>query len=184
MRAYIAAASAAVFLGAPLLAHAQDAAASQAGAYGSLGYAYHDYDRASLSALQGRLGYRFNPNLAVEGEGGLGIGHDTTNVAGVNTRSKLDYQGAVFGVGLLPVSPKVDLFARAGYGATRVKTRFDAGGGATVSDHDTLKSWNYGAGAQYHLDDKNGLRAEYTRADATHGDSNANVWSMGYVRRF
>jgi outer membrane immunogenic protein len=182
MRVRIAAASAVLVLSLPAFAAAQDAT-SQTGAYGGLGYAYHDYDGANLSALQGRLGYRFTPNLAVEGEGGFGVGRDTSSIAGVRTRSKLDYQGAVYGVGLLPVTPKLDLFARAGYGATRVKVRADSGG-TTVSDHDTLKSWNYGAGAQYHFDDKNGVRAEYTRADATRGDPNANVWSLGYVRRF
>jgi opacity protein-like surface antigen len=183
MRIRIAAATAAILLGAPAVAAAQDAA-TPSGAYGGLGYAYHDYDGANLNALQGRLGYRFTPNLAVEGEAGFGVGHDTSNVAGVSARTKLDYQGAVYGVGLLPVSPKLDLFGRLGYGATRVKTRLDAGGGVTASDHDTIHSWNYGGGVQYHFDDKNGLRAEYTRADAIHNDPDANVWSLGYVRRF
>ena len=182
MNVRIAAATAAILLGAPALTAAQDAA-TQTGAYGSLGYGYHDYDDAGLSALQGRLGYRFHPNFAVEGEGSLGVGHDSNTVAGVKTRSKIDHQVAVYGVGLLPVSPKLDLFARAGYGATRVKASATSGG-TTVSDHANINSWNYGAGAQYHFDDKNGVRADYTRADATHNDPDSNVWSIGYVRRF
>ena len=46
-------------------------------------------------------------------------------------------------------------------------------------------SWNYGGGVQYRLDDKNGIRADYTRESFQRTDGgHADVWSVAYARRF
>ncbi|HEY3696348.1 outer membrane beta-barrel protein [Phenylobacterium sp.] len=185
MRAYIvAAASAAVLLALPAAASAQSPdTASGTSFYGGLGYAQHDYGKADLGTVQGRFGARLNQNFAVEGEVGGGVKSDSIDAAGVHSRSKVTRQGAVYGVGVLPISPKLDLLGRVGYGATQVKSQVNAAG-VTDSDKRTVKSLNFGGGGQYNFDRANGLRADYTRQEASNGDRNANVWSLGYVRRF
>jgi outer membrane immunogenic protein len=165
---YLAAASAAALSVLPTMAMAQEAASAPRGAYGTLGYGQHDYDGPDVGAVQGRLGYRFNKNLAVEGEAGAGVKRD---------------KDAVYGVAVVPVSPTTEVFARAGYGATQIKSQYELAG-VTGSDKDTVKSVRVGAGAQHYFDGKNGLRVDYTREEATKGDPDSNTWSMGYVRRF
>jgi outer membrane immunogenic protein len=181
MRAFLPAASAAVVLALPALAGAQTADQGSM-IYGGAGYAHHDYDGANLGSIQGRVGARVHPNFAVEGEVGLGVNGDKSSSPLGRSSTKLLRQGAVYGVGLLPVSPNTDILARVGYGATDVKTNF-ASGSVTGSAKDSIKSWNYGVGAQHYFDGQNGLRADYTRADAKRG-RDADVWSMGYVRKF
>ena len=175
-----AAALAAIGVVSPALAQAQTPAPT--GLYGNLGYSDADGSNVNLGAIQGRLGYRLNNWLGVEGEGAVGVKGDHVNVApGVNARVKLRHQEALYGVGFLPVTPKWDLLGRVGYGGDTIRTSAP-GVRSTVSEN----SWNVGAGAQYHVDGKNGVRADYTRQEYVgHGPTDhANVWSVAYSRRF
>jgi len=179
MKSLFAAASLSVIaISAP--AFAQDAAAPTTGVYGNLGYANFGHSDLDLDSVQGRLGYRFNNYLGVEGELATGLGSDKTSIApGVDSKTKLKHQEAIYGVGLLPLTPQWDLIGRVGYGNTKVRTK--VGG---LSDSDNEQSWNIGAGAQYHFDGKNGIRADYTRQEYQDSDGHADVWSIGYNRRF
>jgi outer membrane immunogenic protein len=193
MKTLIAAASVAVLAAAiPALAQAQ-ATTVAPGFYGTLGYADAHTSGVDLGAIQGRLGYRFNNWVGVEGElaGGVKDDKSTTTVTGgtVDTKLKLEHSEAIYGVGFLPVSPQFDLLARVGYGDTRVKARATATGTAavpvTVSQSAHGDSWNYGVGGQYHFDEKNGVRADYTRQEFTGDNSgHADVWALAYARRF
>jgi outer membrane immunogenic protein len=179
MKALIASASIALLAGAaiPAVADAQDT--NTISYYGNLGYAGSNVDGVDLGALQARLGARFGPHFGVEGELATGIDNDKTYVAGVPVKVDLEHQVAVYGVGFLPVSPNVDLFARVGYGNTKLKA--SAAGTSASDDGD---SWNYGVGGQYSFDGKNGVRADYTRYDFQGSSTNANVWAVSYVRKF
>ena len=192
MKALIAAASVAALAAAvPALAQAQTATVAP-GLYGTLGYADAHTSGVDLGAIQGRLGYRFNSWLGVEGElaGGVKDDKDTTTVNGVtvDTKVKLKDAEAIYGVGFLPLSPDFDLLARIGYGHTSAKATASAAGVSgpiAVSDTADGNSWNYGVGAQYHFDGKNGVRADYTRQEFTGDNSgHADVWSIAYSRRF
>lgn len=181
---YLAAASVAALTALPALASAQEATKSPTGVYGTLGYGQHDYDGPDVGAVQGRLGYRFNKNLAVEGEAGAGINRDKDRDGALRSSHKITRQGGVYGVAVVPVAPNTEVFARAGYGATRIKSQYDLAG-VTSSEKDTVKSVRLGAGAQHYFDGANGLRVDYTREEATSsGNRDSNTWSMGYVRRF
>lgn len=146
--------------------------------YGSLGYAHTEVDDVNLGAIQGRLGARFAPYFGVEGELAGGVKKDDVNVAGTNVDVELNHQAAIYGVGFLPISPKADLFARVGYGTSEIEAK-----GAGASARADGDSWNYGVGGQYFFDEKNGVRADYTRHDFG-DDGDADVWSIGYTRRF
>jgi hypothetical protein len=134
-----------------------------------------------LGAIQGRLGYRLNNYLGVEGEVAGGVKSDHIGLApGVSEKASLDHQEAAYAVGFVPISPKLDILGRVGYGHERVHYDGPAGTFNQASD-----SVNYGAGVQYHLDDKNGVRADYTREAFQHtGVEDANVWSVAYSRHF
>ena len=90
------------------------------------------------------------------------------------------HSAAGYGVGFLPVSPKIDLIGRVGYGNTQFKQTL-----AGVESKFDADSVNYGVGAQYKLDDKNGVRVDYTRQQFRDNDAaDANVVSVGYARKF
>ena len=158
---------------------AQSESARTMTGYGSLGYSQFDAGSADVGAAMGRLGLRFGRYLGFEGEAGFGVRSDKDTLAGVPYRSKLKHAIAAYGVGYVPVSPKLDLFGRVGYGETKFSV---ASAGAKIRDGRT--SWNYGGGAQYFLTDADGVRVDYTRQSFTHGPGHANVWGASYVRKF
>lgn len=165
-------------LAVPAAAAAQDA--DPAGAYVSLGYAQVDLSGADLGALEARLGYRFNRWFGAEGELGFGVDGDTRSSAVATIKQDLEHKAALYAVAFLPVGPRTDLFARAGYGTTKVETN------ATSSGHVSAESWNFGVGAQHMFDGVNGVRVDYTRQefDSAASGGHADVWSVAYTRRF
>ncbi|WP_304218497.1 porin family protein [Phenylobacterium aquaticum] len=172
-----AAAGLAAVILAPAAASAQDL--TPVTTYGTAGYAASEADGVNLGALQGRIGARFGKYLGLEGEAAFGVNNDKTYVAGVPVKVDETRQVAAYGVGYLPVAPNADIFLRAGYGATKLKA--SVAGTTASGDGD---SWNYGVGGQYFFNDKNGVRADYTRYDFVGSGPNANVWAVSYVRKF
>jgi hypothetical protein len=151
-------------------------------AYGTLGYANLNGNGVDLSAVQGRIGARFGRYFGIEAEyaGGTNFDH-TTDSFGTPLKVGLRNQEAVYGVGFLPLTPRLDLFARGGFGGTDAKlgdyalpTRYRFGD----------ESWNYGAGAQYFFAGPNGVRVDYTKYDYEHDQPNEDVWSVAFVRKF
>ena len=179
MKSLILATSAAV-LALPLAAQAQtEGMFSPITVYGQLGYEDTHVDGANLGAIQGRLGARLGNYVGGEAELSGGVKNDTVNVGGTPVDVHLRNQEAVYGVGFLPITPRFDFFGRVGYGHTSLDV--DAAAGQVHGGQD---SWNYGGGGQYYFDDKNGVRADYTRHEFVHGPENEDVWAIGYVRKF
>ncbi len=147
--------------------------------YGTGGYTHLDAEGGDLGAITGRVGARLAPNFAVEGEGSFGVRDQDISVAGVNGKIEHQYDAAVYGVGVLPVSPNFELFGRLGYGTTKIKAT--AAGASASADGE---SFNYGLGAQYFLDAQNGLRADWTRRDFRDDGGEADTYGVSYVRRF
>lgn len=147
--------------------------------YGTLGYSQLDHSDGDLGAITGRVGAKFNPYLGVEGEASIGVKDDDFTFAGVDGKIEHDYDAAAYLVGTLPVTPNFELFARGGYGTTKIKTELAGFDGEVDGE-----SWNYGAGANYYLDGQNGLRADWTRRDFRDDAGEADVYSLSYVRRF
>ncbi len=162
------------------LAAAAPAFAQSTGVYGTLGGEDLNSNSANVGAITGRLGYRPIPYLGIEGEVSAGIGSDHLNIGGARASVRVNDQYAGYAVGFLPIGPNFDVLGRIGYGATDLRLRRP---GASFSDR--LTSWNAGVGAQYFMDGKDGVRADYTRETATgHNDIDANVFSLAYVRKF
>ncbi|MCR5880014.1 porin family protein [Phenylobacterium sp. J367] len=180
MKILLAAASAAAMaFVVPAIAQAQTAATT--GVYGGVGYAAVDADDVNLGALQGRLGYRFSPWLGVEGEAAFGVKDDDIDIGvGTDAKVELKHQLAAYAVGFAPLSENTDLIARIGYGTSKIKAA-----AAGVSASEDGDSFNFGVGAQHHFDGQNGVRVDWTRHDfRDDGAGHADVWSIGYTRKF
>jgi hypothetical protein len=165
----------------PAAAQAQvaETAAVPTGVYGGVNAGIADGGQADLGVIGGRLGYRFNNFLGVEGDLATGLKSDTDTIGGVDVNTKLKYSAAAYGVGFLPIGPNTDILARVGYGTTKIRAK-----AAGISDSDSEESWNFGVGAQHHFDGVNGVRVDYTRQEYNHDAGHANVWTVGYTRRF
>jgi outer membrane immunogenic protein len=170
----------------PAVASAQTGAApatvtSGISYYGTLGYDDTSLSHINLGSIQARLGARYGQYFGAEVEGAWGVAGDKIGVTGApDVKVKQDSQEAIYGVGFLPLSPKIDLLARVGYGHTS-----GTGPVAGVTPGVKGDSWNFGVGGQYSFDGKNGVRLDYTReAFQNHGVDDANVWSVAYVRKF
>ncbi len=183
-------AAAVIAIGAPAFARSD----SPLGLYGNIGGTLNDSQDATTKSVTGRIGGKLNPYFGVEGELTAGVdgGDRTFGAGGAAERQvgvKQSYGGAAYAVGFLPVTPKFDVLARIGYGASRYKIEPNGLSDYHVNEH----GLRYGAGAQYMVDGVNGVRFDYTRVDMNDfddapgffsGSDKANVWSLSYVRRF
>jgi hypothetical protein len=141
--------------------------------YANIGYSYLDTAITNLGVVGGRVGYEFTPNFAVEGE--LGFGFADKNVSGIDV--KVDNTYGAFVVGKLPISTSFELLGRVGYSHVKVSA---SGLGASASADDGSAA--YGVGAQYFLNEKNGIRGDFTRYEED--GSGFNGYTISYVRKF
>lgn len=134
--------------------------------YGELGYSSvsvsakdaTDSLKFKPDLLTGVIGYRLNPNLAVEGLLGFGVGDDEVKLNGSPTgvKGKL---GTTYGVFLRPsvaVSESFELFGRVGY--VRSALKLSAIGLSETSSDTGLA---YGIGANFHLGKSSYLQANW-----------------------
>lgn len=203
MNSLIIAAFAVASVGVAAPAFAQTAAATtteptltQPQGYLNLGYTYLNPYGHDLGELFGRGGVKFSRYWGVEGEIGGGVlGNHFATGQGPNSRVNLSegIQSAIYGVGYLPLpimgGDKVELLARAGYGETPLRVRSDIGPSSLNSNNQiTVANWNYGAGMQYALNGKDGVRFDYTRRDfqAVGADNpkDMDTYSVAFVHKF
>jgi opacity protein-like surface antigen len=157
--AMMAAVALAAMVAAPAAAHAQNW-------YAGAGYTNFDADGADIGAATGRLGYRFNRNIAVEGEASAGL--DDEN--GV----ELNHNAGLYAVGILPVTQSFDVHGRVGYQQSELDTPL-----GDVSD----EGIGYGVGATWRFAPSFGVRADYTRLEGD-DDAEADAISLGAVVNF
>jgi outer membrane immunogenic protein len=150
---------------------ATPAMARDMGLYGSVGLSHVDADiDVSFEALTGRLGARFTPNLAVEGEGSFGFEQD--DLDGVNYELTNDF--GIYGVVLWPMTDNADLLLRVGTGTSQIEV-----GGEDVDNNGV----RYGAGAQFFFNAVSGVRIDLTRFNLD-DDVDADVYTVSYVHKF
>ena len=147
---------------------------------GSVGYTQLDGDDGDLGAITGRATYNFTRHLGVEGEASFGVKDEDITIGAVDGSLEHEYDAAVYGVATLPVSENFEVFGRLGYGTTSIKA--DVAGFTASEDGESV---NYGVGANYFFDGRNGIRADITRRDFTDdAGGEVDTYSLGYVRRF
>jgi opacity protein-like surface antigen len=155
------------------MALATPASAQPEGPYAGVGYTHFDGEDADVGAITGRLGYRFHPNFGVEGEAGFGVKDDEVGPVTV----ELDHTYAAYGIGFIPLTEKADVFARVGYHSTEI-----SGSAGPLTDSADADGDAYGAGAQYMITERFGVRGEYTRLEGD--DDGVNTWGVGGVMKF
>ncbi|RZJ28799.1 MAG: porin family protein [Brevundimonas sp.] len=147
---------------------------------GSIGYTQLDGDDGDLGAITGRVGYNFNRYVGVEGEASVGVKDQDITFGGLEGKLEHQYDVAGYVVGTVPINNNFELFGRVGYGTTEVKAEI-AGFDAT-EDGDSL---NYGVGANYFFDGRNGIRADWTRRDFQEDNGGElDTYGVSFVRRF
>ncbi len=144
----------------------------QSKTYINAGYNHFQANKSDTGTINGRVGYQYTPNFAIEGEGGLGINDDTVAGVDVRTRGTL----GAFAVASAPIAERLTLMGRAGYVHkwTEAKT-------ASTKSKDDDGSFAFGVGGQYMFDDANGVRLDYTRYTK---DKGADGIAASYVRNF
>jgi outer membrane immunogenic protein len=125
-------------------------------------------DTARLGALQGKLGWRFHPNFAIEVEAAFGVDEDDINAGTL----LLNHQFGGFGVAYLPLLDTVEVFGRAG--AVEVQTESDLWAGIR---HDKSGGVGYGLGAIWYVGPLD-VRFEYTHYQVNN-DAAAYMISLG-----
>jgi hypothetical protein len=126
MKVVLAAAATVALLGAaaPVMAQSQASSdTSKDGIYANLGWSGTNAQGTMTQSITGRVGGRFHEYFGVEGEFSGGLDGDSRTFGqGTPAQTNLDVKqklaGAVYGVGFLPIGPKLDVFARVGYGAS------------------------------------------------------------------
>ena len=147
---------------------------------GSVGYTVLDGDNTNLGAITGRLNAKVTRYIGVEGEASFGVKDDDVSFGGVTGDLSHEYDAAAYVVGTLPISPNFEVFGRIGYGTTQIKT--DVAGFSATEDGESV---NYGVGANYFFDGRNGVRADWTRRDFTDDNGGElDTYGLSYVRRF
>jgi outer membrane immunogenic protein len=162
----------------------------QTSGYANLGTSLFE-EKSTLNSVTGRLGARFSPYLAAEGEFNLGlnqysfasnricpVGYACTANVFVK-KVRLQTAEDAYLIGRLPLSDNADLFVRGGYGASQYSGF-------------SRDSANLGAGAQYFFSGPNGVRFDYTRRAFTNDPhrgftgwkSGQDVFSLAFVRTF
>ncbi len=148
----MAAVAAAALMAVPAVAHAEW--------YAGAAYSQYSVEDADLGGATGRLGYRMNPNFAIEGEGTVGVDDDQ----GV----ELNHAVGAYAVGILPIgSSGFEAHGRVGYQTVEVDTPLGD------VDDDGLA---YGVGVGWNATSIIGIRADYTRME---GDLDTDAISLG-----
>lgn len=128
--------------------------------YAGAAYTQYDLDGAEVGGATGRVGYRFNPNFAVEGEGSVGVDDD----AGV----ELNHALGAYAVGIIPLGTSgFSAHGRLGYAQAEI--------GTPLGDLDD-DGLSYGAGLGWNVSQNVGIRADYTRFE---GDQDTDAISLG-----
>lgn len=129
--------------------------------YGDVAYQMFDTDLATdPAAVRAIVGYKVNPNLAVEGMLGTGVRDGKDASFGVPAKVKLDRLAGIYAKTSFKVSDAFELYGRLGYVNYKATASASAGRfSAAVSDSGSDVS--YGIGASYYLSPAMSVNLDY-----------------------
>ena len=126
-----------------------------------------DFDDEEF-AFKAFAGYRFHKNFAVELDY-LDYGEPEDNILGIDTEIDDLYAVAIYGVGILPLTEKFELFVKLGAAYWDGEAKASVMGVSATSDENGTEL-AYGLGASFAFTDKFALRAEYEEIDIDSDD--------------
>jgi len=130
--------------------------------YGTLGGVLYD-DDSEIFGIEGRLGYDSGYIFGAEIEGSIGV-IDENNVVNepligdVDLNIEANYNIAAFAVARLPISSALSVHGRAGYDFRQLHVDGTAEDGTSEIVSGDLNGFALGAGAEYSLSQRSGLR--------------------------
>jgi hypothetical protein len=130
--------------------------------------------KATITTATGRVGWKSDSWYGAEAELYAGLGDDEAAPGidvGINTSV------AVYAVAHIPANEKLDLHARLGF--NRLLGKVKAGGASADTNDGDI---SYGVGGTYKLNDRDGVRVDYTITDIS--DVDASAWQIAFVRKF
>jgi hypothetical protein len=133
-------------------------------------------DDASIITVGGRIGWKANKWVGVEGDLFFGVKDDRIH-SRPDVDVKVDSAAFLYGVAFIPAGEKFDLIGRVGYGHLAAKVE-----GPGVSEDTNDGAFSLGLGAQYKFDAANGVRLDYTHHAVK--DVPTNGVTVAYVRTF
>ncbi len=166
-------------------AYAQETAYAQDLYFGG-NFAFVTYDEsgigdASLNAISGRVGARFDENFSGEIRVGFGIGDDSVDVFGTNVDLSLKNFIGVYGRAGMPVTPSIFPYVVLGY--TRGKAEADIEGFGSTSESESDVSFGIGADFDVDIAEDMKINIEYMNY-LDKGGTEIDGFSIGVVKAF
>ncbi len=181
-------------------AHAQDA-----GLYLEGGYQYLDVkpdgaeSGVDTNGIAARAGWKFNPNFSIETELATGIEDgdfdfntdedqfnfddnndgDLSDVIAASGDLGLNYLVGAYGKVNLPLTERLDAYARAGYAYIDLDASLVTPGGLDINVEDSADGPAFGAGMQYGLTDNLYLKGDYTYYSFDSTDTSGVMLGVG-----
>jgi len=179
---------------------------SDTGFYLDGGYQYLEIEPdgaeqgVDTNGIAARLGYKFNNVFSLEGELASGIDDgefdyntdedefnfddnndgDFNDLIAASGDIGLNYLVGVFGRADLPITERLDVFARAGYSYIDLDASLATPGGAAIDVADSENGPAVGAGLTYALNENWELRGDYTYYSFEDADTNGAMLGVGY----
>ncbi len=185
-------------------ASAQSYGAEDTGLYLQGGYTYLQMkpngadDGVDTNAITARLGYQFTPMFSIEAEASSGVDdgefdyNDDEDSIDLDGDGDLDGATAFGDIGLnylfgayarasIPVTDRLDVFAKAGYAYIDVDVNAEfPNGNQVLIDQDSDDGLSAGAGVTFDLTESWEVRADYTWYGFDDVDTNAGTVTVGY----
>ena len=140
--------------------------------YFGIQYGVSDYSEEAISksfnptALIGRFGYYYRPNISIEARLGAGIDDDTKflpglGVGGLDASFDLDSILGVYGIGHINLAESSSLYGVLGFSRIEATTSVPAFPAASSTGDET--SVSYGVGVDIAISESGALNIEYIR---------------------
>lgn len=182
-------------------AYAQDT-----GFYAEGGYQYLDIQPdgaeqgVDTNAIGARLGYKFTPMFSLEGELASGVDDgefdynvdedsfnlddnndgDFNDLIAASGDIGLNYLVGIYGKAEVPLTERLDVYARAGYAYVDLDASVTTPFGNSINVEDSADGPAIGAGLSYDLTDKVYLKGDYTYYSFEDTDTNGVMLGVGY----
>ena len=157
-------------------------------------------DGVDTDAIGARLGYQFTPHFSVEGELASGIDDgefdynvdedtfdlddnndgDFNDLIAASGDIGLNYLVGIYGKAEVPITERLDAYARAGYAYVDLDASVATPGGTAINIEDSADGPAFGAGLSFDLTDKVYLKGDYTYYDFEDTETSGVMVGVGY----
>lgn len=185
---------------------ASAAHAQESGPYLEGGYQYLDIkpdgaeSGVDTNGIAARAGWKFNNIFSLEGELATGIDDgefdynvdedefnfddnndgDLGDVIAASGDVGLNYLTGIYGKANLPLTDRLNAYARAGYAYVDLDASLVTPGGNTINVEDSADGPAFGAGMSYDLSDNLYVKGDYTHYEFDSTDTSGVMLGVGY----